>query len=131
VSNDNGNIDIFRFPQEIPFHKGRMALLAYDLTPEGNAKFRETLVDYSPQDGPDGLVVDAEGNLYVAVRDQTRPGIYVYSPQGKELDYLRTPDLPTNVGFGRGGEVKTLYITSGDKLQRVRTKKAGYHLPLQ
>ncbi len=131
VSNDNGNIDIFRFPQEIPFHKGRMALLAYDLTPEGNAKFRETLVDYSPQDGPDGLVADVEGNLYVAVRDITRPGIYVYSPRGKELDYLRTPDLPTNVGFGRGKEIKTLYITSGDKLQRVRTHKEGYHLPLQ
>ena len=131
VSNDNGNFDIFQFSQGIPFHKGRMALLAYDLSPEGTAKFRQTLVDYSPQDGPDGLVVDAEGNLYVAVRDQTRPGIYVYSPQGKELDYLRTPDLPTNVGFGRGKEVKTLYITSGDKLQRVRTNKAGYHLPPQ
>jgi len=129
VSNDNGNFDIFQFSPDLPFHKGRMALLAYDLSPEGTATFRKTLVDYYPQDGPDGLVVDAEGNLYVAVRDQTRPGIYVYSPEGKELDYLRTPDLPTNVGFGRGKENKTLYITSGDKLQRVRTKKAGYHLP--
>ena len=69
----------------------------------------------------------------MAVRDQTRPGIYVYSPEGKELDYLRTPDLPTNVGFGRGNEIKTLYITSGDKLQRVRTKKAGisFALPVE
>lgn len=131
VSNDNGNFDIFQFSSDLPFHKGRMALLAYDLSPEGTATFRKTLVDYHPQDGPDGLVVDAEGNLYVAVRDQTRPGIYVYSPEGKELDYLRTPDLPTNVGFGRGKELKTLYITSGDKLQRVRTSKAGYHLPSQ
>lgn len=129
VSNDNGNFDIFQFSPDLPFHKGRMALLAYDLSPEGTATFRKTLVDYYPQDGPDGLVVDAEGNLYVAVRDQTRPGIYVYSPEGKELDYLRTPDLPTNVGFGRGKELKTLYITSGDKLQRVRTTKEGYHLP--
>ena len=131
VSNDNGNFDIFQFSSDLLFHKGRMALLAYNLSPEGTATFRKTLVDYYPQDGPDGLVVDAEGNLYVAVRDQTRPGIYVYSPEGKELDYLRTPDLPTNVGFGRGKELKTLYITSGDKLQRVRTRKAGYHLPSQ
>ncbi len=131
VSNDNGNTDIFRFSEVIPFRKGRMALLAYDLSPEGRAKFRETLVNYSPQDGPDGLVTDVEGHLYVAVRDQTRPGIYVYSPQGKELDYLRTPDLPTNVGFGRGKEIKTLYITSGDKLHRVRTHKEGFHLPPQ
>ena len=88
-------------------------------------------VDYSPQDGPDGLVVDMEGNLYVAVRDKTRPGIYVYSAEGKELDYQRTPDLPTNVGFGRGQENKTLYITSGGKLHRIKTLKVGYHLPVQ
>ena len=41
------------------------------------------LVDYAPQDGPDGLICDKEGNLYVAVRDETRPGIYVYSPDGQ------------------------------------------------
>ena len=67
-----------------------MALLAYDLAADGTAKFRKVLVDYAPQDGPDGLCADVEGNLYVAVRDETRPGIYVYSPQGKELAYIKT-----------------------------------------
>ena len=57
-----------------------MALLAYDLAEDGTATFREVLVDYYPEDGPDGLVVDVDGNLYVAVRDVTRPGINVYSP---------------------------------------------------
>ena len=80
-----------------------MALLAYDLAADGSAKFRKMLVDYAPQDGPDGLVCDVEGNLYVAVRDETRPGIYVYSPEGKELAYIKT-EMPTNVGFGRGSE---------------------------
>ncbi|MCH2693535.1 MAG: SMP-30/gluconolactonase/LRE family protein [Acidobacteriia bacterium] len=131
VSNDNGSTDLFRFSESASFHKGRMALLAYDLHADGSAKFRKVLVDYSPQDGPDGLVVDTEGNLYVAVRDKTRPGIYVYSAEGKELDYQRTPDLPTNVGFGRGQENKTLYITSGGKLHRIKTLKVGYQLPIQ
>ena len=36
--------------------------------------YRKTLVDYSPEDGPDGLICDADGNLYVAVRDETRSG---------------------------------------------------------
>jgi gluconolactonase len=58
--------------------------------------------------------VDAEGNLYVAVRDVTRPGIYVYSPEGKELDYIPT-EVPTNVGFGRGPESNMLYITAGKR----------------
>ena len=43
-----------------------MALMAYDLKKDGAAKFRKTLVDYAPEGGPDGLVVDTNGNLFVA-----------------------------------------------------------------
>jgi len=131
VSNDNGNTDIFRFSEEFAasMWKGRMALMAYDLSESGAAKFRKTLVDYFPEDGPDGLVLDIEGNLYVAVRAASRPGIYIYSPEGKELGYIATPELPTNVGFGRGNESKTLYITAGGNLHRIRTNKEGYQLP--
>ncbi len=128
VSNDNGTTGIGRLPKDAPVHKGQMALLAYDLSPEGTAKFRKVLVDYAPQDGPDGLVCDAEGNLYVAVRDETRPGIRVYSPSGKELAYIKT-EIPTNVGFGRGKQGKTLYITAGKSLYRIRLNKEGYQLP--
>lgn len=128
VSNDNGSFGIERVPETTPTFKGRMALLAYDLSADGGATFREVLVDYAPQDGPDGLVVDREGNLYVAVRDVTRPGICVYSPQGKELAYIET-ELPTNVGFGRGAESRTLYITAGTSLYRIGVKKEGYQLP--
>src|SRR5207245_4832016 len=103
VTNDNGSFGIGRIPKDVPLRKGMMALLAYDLAADGTAKFRKVLVDYAPQDGPDGLVCDTEGNLYVAVRDQTRPGIYVYSPEGKELAYIKT-EIPTNVGSGRGPE---------------------------
>jgi gluconolactonase len=128
VSNDNGTTGLDRIPKDTPVLKGRMALLAYDLSPKGTAKFRKVLVDYAPQDGPDGLVCDAEGNIYVAVRDETRPGIYVYSSSGKELAYIKT-EIPTNVGFGRGPEGKTLYITAGKSLYRIRVNKEGYQLP--
>ncbi len=128
VSNDNGHFGIGRLPREAPVRKGLMALLAYDLHPDGTAKFRKVLVDYAPQDGPDGLVVDKAGNLYVAVRDETRPGIYVYSPEGKELGYIKT-EVPTNVCFGRGAEASTLYITAGHSLYRIRLNTEGYQLP--
>ena len=128
VSNDNGNTGIGRLPMDAPAKKGAMALHAYDLAADGTAKFRKTLVDYAPQDGPDGLVCDKDGNLYVAVRDETKPGIYVYSPEGKTLAYIKT-ELPTNVGFGRGDESKTLYITAGKSLYRIKTNKEGYQLP--
>jgi gluconolactonase len=137
VSNENGSTGMERLnkgvndpPEKIvpPTRKGLMALLAYDLAADGSAKYRKTLVDYSPEDGPDGLVVDTEGNLYVAVRDEKRPGIYVYSSEGQELGYLKT-EIPTNVGFGRGDDANLLYITAGTSLYRVRLNCRGYHLP--
>lgn len=128
VSNDNGSWGIERLPKDAPTRKGLMALLAYDLAADGTAKFRKVLVDYAPEDGPDGLCADVDGNLYVAVRDEKRPGIYCYSPAGKELAYIKT-EIPTNVGFGRGNEAKTLYITAGKSLYRIGLNKAGYQLP--
>jgi len=127
VSNDNGATGFDRLPEGAKTQKGVMALLAYDLAEDGTASNRRVLVDYYPEDGPDGLVVDVEGNLYVAVRNQKRPGIYVYSPQGKELAYIPT-EIPTNVGFGRGDESKTLYITAGKSLYRIKMMKEGYQL---
>ena len=129
VSNDNGTSGMFRLPADTPLRRGSMALLAYDLHSDGTAKFRKTLVDYAPEDGPDGLAVDTEGNLFVAVRALSRPGIYVYNPEGRELARVTTPVLPTNVGFGRGVERSTLYITAGGNLYRVKTNKQGYELP--
>ncbi len=128
VSNDNGSMAFGGMPEGAQTYKGRMALLAYDLHRDGSATFRRVLVDYQPEDGPDGLVADVDGNLYVAVRDRTRPGIIVYSPQAKELAYIPT-EIPTNVSFGRGTESKTLYITAGKSLYRIRLNKAGYQLP--
>ncbi len=129
VSNENGTTGIGRVPESAPVFKGRMALLAYDLTSGGEARFRKVFADYSPEDGPDGLTVDVEGNLYVAVRRASRPGIYVYTPEGRERAYLRTPNLPTNVGFGRGADANMLYLTEGGNVHRIRVKKAGYQLP--
>ncbi|MEC9095880.1 MAG: SMP-30/gluconolactonase/LRE family protein [Planctomycetota bacterium] len=111
-----------------PLRKGHMALMAYDLDKNGAATYRETLVDYSPEDGPDGLVVDSAGNLIVAERSEKRPGIAIYAPEGKELGFIETP-TPTNVGFGRGEDANLLYITAGAELYRIRLNTTGYQLP--
>lgn len=81
------------------------------------------------------MCVDAEGNLYVAAglhktrgtheTLDTKPGIHVISPQGKLLAYLATPtDTLTNCTFG-GEDRQTLFITCGDLLLSVRTKRDG------
>ncbi len=129
VTNDDGLLGFDQLPKDAPSRKGRMELSAYTLKPDGTASFRKTLVNYAPEDGPDGLTCDAEGNVYAAVRNEKRFGISVYSPDGKELSYLPTPERPTNVGFGRGSEATTLYITAGGSLYRTKTLKPGYQLP--
>jgi len=114
---------------ETPAAPGRMALLAYDLAPDGSAKFRRTVVDFSPA-GPDGIGVDRDGNIYCAVQGE-RQGIRVYSPAGKELAYIPTPESPTNVKFGWAGgpDAQTLFITAGKSLYRVRVERSGYPGP--
>jgi len=137
VSNDNGATAIDRLARgdarqadkvSSPLRKGFMALMAFDLDSAGSATFRKTLVDYGKFDGPDGLVCDAKGDLFVAVRAENRPGICVYSPEGDEIAYLKT-EVPTNVGFARGDDANLLYITAGKSLYRIRTNRQGYHLP--
>jgi gluconolactonase len=137
VSNDNGSTGFERLGKPDPKQadkitaiqrKGYMELQAYDLAADGTASNRRTLVNYSPQDGPDGLVVDTEGDLFVAVRAEDRPGICVYNPEGEELAYLKT-EVPTNVGFARGADANMLYITAGTSLYRIKTNRKGYQLP--
>ena len=123
VTNDDGLLGFDQMPKGTPARKGRMELNAYSLHPDGTATFRALLVNYAPEDGPDGLVCDAAGNIFAALRNEKRFGVGVYSPTGKELAYLPTPERPTNVGFGRGTEANTLYITAGGSLYRIKTVK--------
>ena len=120
VTNDDGLLGFDQMPKGTPARKGRMELNAYTLHPDGTATFRALLVNYAPEDGPDGLVCDAAGNVFAALRNEKRFGVGVYSPTGQELAYLPTPERPTNVGFGRGTESNTLYITAGGSLYRVK-----------
>jgi gluconolactonase len=129
VSNDDGLFDFQRLKEgDEPALKGPHVLAAYDLAPDGTASNRRVLVDYAPESGPDGLIADVEGNLYVAVRAQSRPGTAVYNPEGKELGFIPT-ELPTNVSFGRGEESDVLYVTSGKSLYKIKMAKEGYQLP--
>ena len=56
---------------------------------------------------PDGLTVDAAGNVYAAVQN----AVFAWNPAGVRLFSLTVPQDPTNVEFG-GRNGKTLYITA-------------------
>jgi gluconolactonase len=130
VSNDNGWLDFQQLKQGQKTAQGHHVLQAYDLAADGTASNRRVLVDYHPYSGPDGIIADVDGNLYAAVRSENRPGIVVYNAEGKELAYISTgKELPTNVGFGHGGESNVLYVTSGKSLYKIQMAKDGYRLP--
>jgi gluconolactonase len=128
LSHDNGAHDFLEKGETA--EKGLMACLAYTLGADGSVSNRRVLINWAPNDGGDGMTVDVEGNLYIAVRNESAPGLYVYSPEGKQLAYISTgKELPTNVAFGYGEDANLLYLTSGKSLYTIRLAKKGYHLP--
>jgi sugar lactone lactonase YvrE/DNA-binding IclR family transcriptional regulator len=77
----------------------------------GRISGRRPLIVFDPDDGkPDGLTVDNEGCIWVAVWDAWR--VSRFSPTGEELMRIRLPvPRPTSCCFG-GANLQTLYITS-------------------
>ena len=136
VSNDNGFLGFMQLDEsdQAPL-LGPHLLQAYDLHEDGTVSNRRVLVDYAtaydtPCSGPDGLVADSEGNIYVTSRCEHRPGVQILSAEGEELAYISTgEELPTNVGFGRGDESNVLYLTSGNSLYKITLGIDGYQLP--
>jgi gluconolactonase len=137
VSNDNGWLG---FMQLDDTDQGptvsRHLLQAYDLNADGTVSNRRVIIDYSelypgqPCSGPDGIVNDTEGNLYMAERCEHRPGIAIRDADGNEIGFISTgEEMPTNVGFGRGDESNVLYVTSGKSLYKIALAKSGYQLP--
>lgn len=97
---------------------------------------KETIFDWGDSRGPDGMVQDARGNVYVAgglnredaefETNRHRGGIYVFNSRGKAIDFIAVPkDEVTNCTFG-GSDLKTLYITAGGTLYSIRTKNKGW-----
>ena len=68
---------------------------------------------------PDGMCVDVQGNLWA-----TGPGgVLIISPAGKLLGRILLGKSTANCTFGDDGT--TLYITSSDRICRVKTKVKG------
>ncbi len=134
IGNDNGWFEFQNLKEGEKTLQGHHQLQAYDVAADGSLSNRRVLIDYTARDkpcsGPDGMVADAEGNIWLASRCEYRPGVQVLDPQGKELAYISTgKELPTNVGFGRGADSNLLYLTSGKSLYKIRVGKKGYQLP--
>jgi len=74
-----------------------------------------------PQPGsPDGIKVDEDGHVFVA----GATGVWVFTPEGKRLGVLVTPQRPANLAWGEADR-RALYITARTSLYRFQMKTPG------
>jgi gluconolactonase len=130
-------------PQDPEPKRGAMKIYAYPLDDQGRVNGpRRTLADFGKENGCDGMRVDTQGNIYMAIRSLARPGIQVIDPTGKTLAFLPTgPEnqtglfedwkgIPSNVEFGVGADSSSLYVTIDKSLYRIRVNTQGFHAHL-
>lgn len=108
-----------------PSAKGPHTLVAYDILPDGSCKRRAVLHDFGPRRGIDGMILDSQGNIYATAESGDKTGVYIFSPAGKQLGFIRTPETATNCTFG-DRDLKTLYITAGRSLYKIRVNATGF-----
>ncbi len=86
---------------------------AFDLGPDGALKGKRLFVTHEGSGHPDGMAVDAEGHLWVAVFGGWR--IDRYDPQGRKVGEVRFPCANiTKPAFG-GDDLRTVYATTARK----------------
>jgi gluconolactonase len=95
---------------------------AYDVGDGGKAGNGRILavMDDGPDKGADGMTVDRAGNVYCAGAKD----VWIWSPSGKLLAKIRTPERPINCAFG-DSDMRSLYITGFGGLYRQRMNAYG------
>ncbi len=108
----------------------RGGVAVYDLSPEGNIS-NGRLFYRSEFAMADGMTMDTDGNLYVALHDNPNRAIVALDPSGKVIQEFPLPEagLTTQLAFGRGGDAKTLYVTTAIPwgLWRITTSRTGFY----
>jgi gluconolactonase len=101
----------------------RKVILRYDVNPDctlANGRLFYDMTNAPGSDALDGLKVDRQGNVY-----STGPGgLWILSPDGKQLGLIMCPEDPHNMAWG-DDDGKTLYITALTGIYRIRMNVAG------
>jgi gluconolactonase len=117
---------------------GSRKVYAYELLPDGSTGNRRLVHDFGTGRDGDGMCLETRGNLYIAAGLNTpappvedgsvKAGAFIFSPAGEQLNFIAIPeDTVTNVAFG-DPDLKTLYITAGRTVFRIRFNVPGYVL---
>jgi gluconolactonase len=74
--------------------------------------------------GPDGIKVDRDGRVYVAVAQ----GVWVYEPDGRLLGIIAVPARPSNLAWC-DRDARGLALTAVDAVYHVRLRVEGVMPP--
>ena len=101
---------------------GTKKIWSFDLIEPGKTKpgIHFASMDSGPDKGPDGMSIDRAGNVYCAGAKH----VWIWSPSGKLLEKIETPERPINCGFG-DSDMRSLYITGFSGLHRIRMNAYG------
>jgi gluconolactonase len=97
--------------------------MRYKVQADGSLTDGSVFIDCSsdPAKGvPDGLRVDAKGNMWGAGPG----GVWIVSPEGKHIGTIVVPEVVGNLEFG-GKDRKTLYIAGSTSIYRIKVSVAG------
>jgi gluconolactonase len=105
------------------WNEKKKVILRYDVNPDctlSNGRLFFDMTDAPGNDALDGLKVDQKGNVY-----STGPGgLWIMSPEGKQLGLIKGPEDPHNMAWG-DDDGRTLYITAQTGIYRIRLNMAG------
>ncbi|KDR79180.1 hypothetical protein GALMADRAFT_137067 [Galerina marginata CBS 339.88] len=82
-------------------------IFAYDVDPKTQAFLNRRILAYSDTGVPDGLQVDAQGNIYAGCGD----GVHVWSPDGTLLGKFFIGTTAANMAFAGDGRLVILAAT--------------------
>lgn len=102
---------------------GSGEIMVFEVAPDGTFESPESFASVgtsSDSGAADGMVVDKQGRLY-----STGPGgLFVFSPEGEQLEKIELPDRATNMAWGGDGN-RTLYITTPSAIYRLEMTTEG------
>jgi gluconolactonase len=102
----------------------RYHIRAYQVEPSGELNVASGRVfarmDPAERGGPDGVKVDCDGRVYVAVAQ----GVWVYEPDGRLLGILALPARPANLAWC-DHDARGLAMTAVDAIYYVRLRVKG------
>ena len=99
-------------------------LRAYSRTADDEWLQKTEIFDFAPGRGGDGMALDILGNVYLTAGEGEHGGVYVFSPSGEHIDFVQTPESPTNCTFG-GLDLETLYITASTSVYSIGCNQPG------